>query len=398
MKIGVIKEGKVPVDHRVALTPEHCKKLVDMGHEVLVEPSDIRCYSDQEYRDAGITLSNDLLDCEVLFGVKEVPLEKLIPKKTYFFFSHTIKKQPYNKTLLQSILKDKIRLVDYECLKNQDDKRIVAFGRWAGIVGAYNGIRTFGLKEKRFALKPAHECFDLSELHEQLKQANLPNIKICLTGAGRVSSGSIEILEALGVQRVGAEEFMDEEHEYPVYVQLDSLQYNKHLSGEDLGVQHFYDHPEEYQSTFRPYLSVMDLLIAGAYWDPKAPALFTKADAQSNDFNMKVIADITCDIEGSIPTTIRPSTIADPIYDFDLKAWNEAPMYENHDNLTVMAVDNLPCELPRDASKDFGDQLMPAITTFLNGDASPVVEGGSITNLDGQLTSKFNYLSDYVAD
>ncbi len=399
MKIGIIKEGKIPVDHRVPLNPEQCKELQNQYNvELVVQPSDIRCYTNEEYKEAGITLQEDLSDCEVLMGVKEVPLAELIPNKTYFFFSHTAKQQPYNKKLLQTILAKKIKIVDYEYLKILGGQRVVAFGRWAGIVGAYNALRTYGLKYKTYDLKPAHDCFDVQELREELSNVKLEPIKIALTGSGRVSQGAMEILDKAKIRKVSVEEYLNQSFDEPIYCQLKIPDYNKHGLGELFVRQDFYKNPSDYQSNFRKFTSQTDVLIAGAYWDPKAPVLFRKEEVKNTDFKIKVIADITCDIEGSIPTTVRPSTIEDPIYDYDITQLVEVKALTDINNITVMAVDNLPCELPRDASDSFGSQLLENVMPNLLGDdASEMIHRSAITTLQGRLNEPYTYLSDYIA-
>lgn len=399
MKVGIIRETKIPVDHRVAFTPAHCKQILQdyPSVEIIVQPSDIRCYKDSEYQEAGATVQEDVSECSILFGVKEVKIEKLIPEKMYFFFSHTIKKQSYNKSLLQHIVKNKIQLVDYECLKGENGLRVVAFGRWAGIVGAYNGIRTFGLKHDLFQLKPANECFDREEMWGEFSKVQLPPIKILLTGAGRVTKGAQEVLDGIGIKNVAMPEYTAHQYDEAVYIQLDSDAYNKRKNGGEFIYPDFYSNPQNYESTFSQYLPHTDMLIAGAYWDPKAPVLFTKEDVQKPDFKLRTIADITCDIEGSIPTTIRPTTIADPFYDYDRQLLTEVPAFSDTDNISIMAVDNLPCELPRDASTSFGNMLVEFVLPTLFGqEKSEIVENASIAK-SGRLTQKFDYLSDYIA-
>lgn len=399
MKIGIIRETKVPVDHRVALTPAHCQQLLKSfpAIEVFAQPSEIRCFADDEYEKAGVILKEDLSDCDFLFGVKEVKIETLIPNKTYFFFSHTIKKQPYNKTLLQKVMAKGIQLVDYECLKGKDGKRVVAFGRWAGIVGAYNGLRTYGLKHHLFVLKPAHQCFDMQEMWSEFSKIKLPNIKILVTGAGRVTQGAQEVLDGVGIKNVSMPEYTSTQYNEPVYIQLDSDAYNQHKEGKAFEYEHFYKNPTEYESTFGQYLSSTDLLIAGAYWDPNAPVLFTLKDVESPGFKINTIADITCDIDGSIPTTVQATTIADPFYDYNHKTNSVEKAFSSKDNITVMSVDNLPCELPRDASVGFGDMLVEhVLSPLLVNNDTIIIEQASITK-EGKLTSFFSYLSDYIA-
>lgn len=399
MKIGIIRETKIPVDHRVALTPLHCQELLKTfpAIEIFAQPSDIRCFADKEYQQAGVILQEDLSNCDFLFGVKEVKIEALIPDKTYFFFSHTIKKQPYNKTLLQQVIAKGVQLVDYECLKGTDGKRVVAFGRWAGIVGAYNGLRAYGLKHNLFQLKPAHQCFDRKDMWSEFSKIKLPNIKILVTGAGRVTKGAQEVLDGVGIKNVSMPEYATNNYNEPVYIQLDSDAYNRHKDGKSFEYEHFYKNPTEYVSTFGQYTSSTDLLIAGAYWDPKAPVLFTLKDLESPDFKINTIADITCDIEGSIPTTVKATTIAEPFYDYNHVSNSVENAFSSTNNITVMSVDNLPCELPRDASVGFGDMLVEhVLNPLLTENDTTIIEQASITK-QHKLTPLFSYLSDYIA-
>lgn len=395
MKIGILKEGKVPVDHRVPFTPDQCKEIEEnFDAEVVVMTSDVRCFPDEDFTEAGIKIVNDVSDCDVLFGVKEVQEEELIADKMYFFFSHTIKKQPFNQTLLQKVIKKNIQLVDYECLR-KDNHRVVAFGRFAGIVGAYNSIWTWGKKYGTFDIKRACDCKDLKELWQELKKISLPGVKAVLTGGGRVAKGAEETLTHAGFKKVSTEDYLNKSFDEPVYVQLDTDQYN--IPKDETGVynvEEFYTHPENYNSSFPRFLNHTDMFIAGAYWDPAAPALFTREDTKKN-FRLKVIADITCDIDGSIPTTTKATTIDDPVYDFDLKKWEEQPPFSDEKHLSVMSVDNLPCEVPRDASESFGRQLIDKVVPELFKPDSAMIDEASITTREG-LNKHYEYLRDYA--
>jgi len=397
MKIGIIKEGKVPVDHRVPFTPEQVKSLIVQypEHHFVVQSSDVRAFKDSEYAELGIEIVESISDCDTIFGVKEVPISTLLNDKTYFFFSHTAKMQPYNKGLLQAVIEKNITLADYEYLA-VDGQRVVAFGRWAGIVGAYNGLRTYGLKYNKFNLKPANQCFDRNDMYSELAKLNLGNVKIALTGAGRVSKGAEEVLDKAGIRKVSVDSYLTNAFTEPVYTQIDIQDYNKAIDGSEFDRNLFFSNPEKYEGNFSRFLPQTDLLIAGAYWDPRAPVLFTEDNLKSPDFNVKVIADITCDIKGSVPTTIRPSTVADPIYDINPSDCSELKAFGNKNSISVMAVDNLPCELPRDASNDFGNQLIQnVIPHFLGDDSIGVFRGASITNGKG-LSDKYAYLNDWV--
>jgi len=399
MKIAIIREGKVPVDHRVALLPEQCQALQAQYPQLSfkVEPSKVRCIPDEAYQSAGIELSSDISDCDIFFGVKEVPIDQLIPNKTYFFFSHTIKAQAYNRGLLRNILDKKIRLIDYECLTNAKKQRIVAFGRFAGIVGTYNGIKTYGERSQRFQLKPAHECPDYEALKAELQKANFPAIKIAVTGTGRVGKGAVEILEALNLRKVSPEDYLHTNYSEPVYTVLGSGKYYKAKDGQVWSLKEFYQNPEHFTADFLKYTQVSDLLITAHYWHPQAEPLFSKSDMRTSDFQIKVIADITCDVEGSIPSTLRVSTIDKPVYDYNPQTEAIEEAYSQAQNISVMAVDNLPCELPYDASKSFGEQLSDQVFPALLGDdPTHIIRRASITDSQGNLMPNFNYLRSFV--
>jgi len=398
MKIGIIKEGKVPQDKRVPLTPLECKELKEKFPQVelFVQPSDIRTFKDSEYSDLGITLKEDLSDCEVLIGVKEVPYDMLIPNKTYFFFSHTTKEQPYNQKLLQTVLEKKIRLVDWENLTNDKGSRVIAFGRYAGIVGAYNGILTYGKKFNLFDIKPANQCFDMEEMQNEYPKVKLPNIKISLTGNGRVSHGAMEVLDGMGIKKVSVDDYLTKDFDESVYCQLLVSDYNIKKDG-SLDRKEFFANQKEYISNFGKFAKTSDVLIAGAFCDPDAPVLFTRENAKQKDFKIKVVADITMDIDGSVPTTLRPATIEDPCYDYNPITEQLEKPFSSENNITEMAVDNLPCELPRDASRDFGREFLDnVLPNLLEGSPNRMIDDAAITTLNGTLTDKFSYLESYA--
>jgi len=399
MKVGIVREGKVPPDKRVPLTPDQCIEVMKNfpNVEVIVQPSPIRCFKDEEYTEKGIMLQEDLSNCDILLGVKEVKIDDLLPDKTYFFFSHTIKKQAYNRKLLQAMLAKKIQMVDYEVLTNKEGFRIIGFGRFAGLVGAYSGLRAFGLKNEIFELKPAHECDDLNEMLQHLDEITLPPIKIAVTGDGRVAGGVLEILNHMKIMRVSPEAFLcEEECDDPIFTQLLPGNYVRRKDSSVFDLMHFFNHPTEYENAFHPFAKTADVLIAAAYWDPKAPVLFTAEEMKESDFQISVISDITCDIEGSIPSTKRAATIADPFYDYNPFTGELEEAFSNPNNISVQAVDNLPCELPKDASLDFGRNLIDKVFSSLFGeDIDRVIERASITK-DGKLTEKFSYLQDFA--
>lgn len=397
MKIGLIKERKTPPDHRAVLSPAACQKVLKLypDLEILVEPSPIRVFKDSEYEKVGVEVTPDMEQCDVLLGVKEVPVEALIPGKKYFFFSHTIKKQPYNRELLQAILQRNIELYDHEVLTNTSGIRLVAFGRYAGIVGAYNGFRAYGLKYGTISLPKAEELEDQQDLIAHLKNLKLPPIKILLTGRGRVGSGAKEMLDGMGLKQVNVQDYLEKEFEVPVYCQIDASYYNKRKDGVRGNKADFIAHPEDYKSNFFRFARVTDLYIAGHFHADGAPYLFTREDAKNPEFRIRVVADISCDIDGPVASTIRPSTIEDPVYGYDPVTESEAD-YKNPGVIAVMAVDNLPAELPRDASEGFGAAFVKhVIPAFFNGDADGILERARMTS-KGSLCPAYSYLQDYV--
>jgi saccharopine dehydrogenase (NAD+, L-lysine-forming) len=399
IRIGIVKEGKVPPDKRVPFTPLQAEEIEQRfsNVKIIVQASDIRCYKDHEYKDLDIEIASDLSNCDILMGIKEVPADKLIAGKTYLFFSHTIKKQPYNRKLLLEILKKNIRMIDYEALKDGQGNRLVAFGRYAGIVGAYNGLWTYGQRYKTFSLRRAFDCFDVNDLKLELRKVKLPPLKIILTGAGRVGRGSMETLDSAGIRKVSPSDFLSKNFDSPVYVQLSSADYHRRIAGGHFNREEFHKHPERYASFFSEFTKVSDILMAGAYWNPKAPVLFTREEMTKPDFKIRIIADITCDINGSIPSTKRASTITEPLYDYDPSNDSVQDALSGDNHITVMAIDNLPCELPRSASEEFGRDLIDRVLPWLIAkDNEEVISRATITQ-QGSLSENFKYLQDYVS-
>ncbi|MEL6304138.1 MAG: alanine dehydrogenase [Bacteroidota bacterium] len=397
MKFGIIRERKNPPDRRVVLSPEACQQVLQRHPEasIVVESSPIRVFEDSEYSNLGIPVADSVADCDVLLGVKEVPIDALIPNKKYFFFSHTIKKQPYNRDLLRAILERNIELYDHEVITNPKGQRLVAFGRYAGIVGAYNGIRAYGLKFKTFDLPKAETLRDQQALTAELQKIQLSNIKILLTGKGRVGNGAKEMLDAMHLKKVNVAEYLSETFSEPVYCQIDASEYNKRRDGVRGNKADFFANPEEYKSNFFRFAKVTDFYIAGHFYGQGAPYLYTREDVKHPDFNIKVVADISCDIDGPVATTIQPSTIADPIYGYHPQT-EQVVDYHDQEAVAVMAVDNLPCELPRDASIGFGEAFSKyVIPAFYNEDADGILERARMTQ-NGRLTQRYLYLKDYV--
>ena len=399
MKIALLREGKIPADKRVALSPKQCLEVLNQypGLVLVVQPSPIRKFTDQDYLDLGIVLQEDLSDCDVLIGVKEVPKKDLIPHKTYFYFSHTIKEQPYNKSLLLKMLSLNIRMIDYEVLTNEKSKRLIGFGRYAGIVGCYNGFLAYGKRTSSFSLKPAHLCEDRKEMEIELRKIQLEPIKIILTGSGRVGNGILELINIIGIRQVSPNEFLNKSFDEPVFVHLNTLDYNKRIDGSASSKSDFYTNPGSYQSDFLKFAKTAEMFIAGHYYAAGSPFLFTREDAKSKEFKIRTVADVSCDINGPIACTIQPSTIQNPIYGYN-PLTELIDDYTKPDVIAVMAVDNLPCELPKDSSIDFGAELIKHILPcLLSTDPHKVIERATICE-NGKLTEQFSYLESYAKD
>lgn len=399
MKIGIIREGKTPPDTRVPLTPKQCAKIIRQHDvEMVIQPSPNRCFTDDEYAAEGLTISENVSNCDVLMGVKEVPIDNLIPNKTYFFFSHTIKKQSYNRKLLQAMVDRNISMMDYEVLKDAKGKRVIAFGRWAGIVGAHNGLWTYGQRTNAFELPRMTEFYDFAEAKKYYtEKLKLPNLKVVLTGTGRVGNGSAEVLDAMGFRKVKPREFLNEKFNEPIYTQLICKNYANRKTDNGFNKAEFYAEPEKYKSIFAPYAQRADIMINGIYWDNAAPAFFTKEEMRQENFNIDVIADITCDIApvASIPSTLYATTIAEPVFGYNPQTEAAETPYQSH-TIDMMTIDNLPNELPRDASKNFGTQFINhVLEELLYRPEGRMMRQANICK-DGDLTEEFEYLRDYL--
>jgi alanine dehydrogenase len=395
---AIIKERKTPPDRRVVFSPEKCQEVINQFPDarIIVEASDIRIFPDDAYREAGFEVVDDVSHADVMLGVKEVPVDALIPNKKYFYFSHTIKKQPYNRKLLKAMLAKNIEMFDHETIVNADKHRLIGFGYYAGLVGAYNGFRGLGLRDNLFALPKVEHLPDLEAVKAELDKITLPNIKIILSGTGKVTRGAKEILDHLKIREVTDAEYLSKDYNEPVYCLIDVSEYNKRKDGGAFDKNEFYEDPSDYESDFMKYAKVSDVFFTGHFYGNGAPYLFTREDAKSPDFKINLVADISCDVDGPIACTLRASTIADPFYGYDPKTESETT-FDAPGAITVMAVDNLPCELPKDASEGFGDMFLDnVIPAFFNGDADGILQRARITTQDGNLTPRFAYLKDYV--
>jgi len=395
-RIGLIRETKTPADNRVALIPSQCKWLQKSfpSLKIYAQPSTVRCYTDREYEMAGVELKEDLSGCDFLFGIKETAIESLVPGKKYLFFSHTRKMQPYNRKLFRAILDKKITLIDYECMEHEDGQRILGFGFFAGVVGAHNGMLAYGKRTGEFTLPRVYQQPSFKHLIHQYFGVRLPRLKIVITGSGRVAHGLLEVMNLLGIIEVEPDEYLGCNFAYPVFTQLKGGLLYGSKDGTAYNREHFHKEPESYNCLFRPYTEASDILMNGIYWDPRMPRLFGWDDMTKPEFRIRTIADITDDKDGSVPCNLGDCPMEDPVYGVDRQTRQRtAPYLEG--SVDIMAVGNLPNELPRDASRYFGEQLIKFVLEDLFKEGSPVIQRATMVK-EGRITEGYGYLENYA--
>ncbi len=394
LKIGLIKEGKSPADTRVALTPAQCRWLQkNTDLKIVVQGCETRCYKDAEYKQAGVDIVESLEDCDVLFGIKEVPKEQLIPGKTYLFFSHTKKLQPYNRAMFKTMIENKNTLIDYECLEHEDGQRIIGFGFFAGVVGAHNGMLCYGKRTNAFNLERVYKIKDYRQLIHTYFGLKLPPVKIAVTGSGRVAHGIIEVMNLMDVQEVEPEEYLHKKFSYPVFVQLKGAGLYRHKIDKTYSRDRFHHHPDEFECLFKNYLHCTDILLNGVYWDKNIPRLFELEDIAKQDFKIQTIADVTDDYNGSVPCNIGDISIEEMVYGMDKNTFQKTEPYLPN-SVDVMAIGNLPNELPRDASRFFGEQLIKYVLNDLLNGGSDVLNRATILK-QGVINAGYEYMKEY---
>ena len=398
--IGIVRESRND-ENRTPLIPEHIKKYKESNPNInfIIQPSNNRCFSDEEYELCGAKINENLNECSIIFGVKEIDPNILINNRTYLFFSHTFKinKQQkniekYKKDLLLSILNKKITLIDYENIRGKNGTRCLGFGRFAGIVGCYNTLNLLLKVLGKQSLASAYKINDYERLVLNLKNLYFPKTKILVTGDGRVAKGVIELLNQTNIKAVSKKDFLEKKFDQPIFCNLETKDYVTNNSSTNFNLEHFINNPQDYSSSALQYLKETDILISAHYWDPSSPKIFENEDLNVLQ-NLKIVGDITCDINGSVPTTIRSTTIEEPNYWIERYTLKEID--ENNNGIAVMAVDNLPSELPRDSSTEFSEGIIKEVLPFLLKEDDGRILNGTITT-DGSFLEKYNYLNDYI--
>ena len=398
--IGIVRESRND-ENRTPLVPEHIKKYKESNPNInfIIQPSNSRCFADEEYELCGAKINENLNECSIIFGVKEIDPNILINNRTYLFFSHTFKinKQQKNiekhkKDLLLSILNKKITLIDYENIRGKNGTRCLGFGRFAGIVGCYNTLNLLLRVLGKQSLASAYKIDDYERLVLNLKNLYFPKTKILVTGDGRVAKGVIELLNQTNIKAVSKKDFLEKKFDQPIFCNLETKDYVTNNSSTNFNLEHFINNPQDYSSSALQYLKETNILISAHYWDPSSPKIFENEDLKVLQ-NLKIVGDITCDINGSVPTTIRSTTIEEPNYWIERYTLKEID--ENNDGIAVMAVDNLPSELPRDSSTEFSEGIINEVLPFLLKEDDGRILNGTITT-DGSFLEKYNYLNDYI--
>ena len=405
--ISIIREARID-ENRTPITPNQIQTLTNQfpNLQVFVQPSKKRCFKDEDYSKAGAKIKEDISNSDIIFGVKEVEISTLIENKTYLFFSHTSKVRKdiyqaaqnkaiiYKKELLREVIKRKITLIDYENIRETSDKgyRYLGFGRFAGIVGCYNTLNLYLKLQKEKSLPRAFEINSYAKIKELISKQNFNKLKILQIGRGNVAKGAMEILKYANIKQISINDYLNKKYNEAIFCNISTREHVERNDGKDYSSQDFTSNPHEYKSKIKNYLFDTDMLITGHYWEPKFPKLFYPN--QINEFkNLKIIGDITCDINGAVPTTIRSTSIAKPYYSIDINSMKEIDL--GKEGIAVMAVDNLPSELPNESSEEFGDSIISEVLPYLiNKDDGRI--NRATTASRGEFCPKYKYLEDFI--
>jgi len=405
--LSVLAEARID-ENRVPFSPTQISYLLNKfsNLKIIVQPSNRRCFKDKDYLEAGAQITDNLSSADIIFGVKEVDISILIKDKTYLFFSHTSKVRQYigqtikdkaiiyKKELLKEVIKKNITLIDYENIRDASGKgyRYLGFGRFAGIIGAYNTLNLYLKLNNKQQLPRAFEINNYEQVKKLISKQNFNKLKILLIGSGRASKGAIELLKHANIRQVSINDYLNNKYDEAVFCNISAKKHVERKDGKDSSYQDYILNPHEYNSKVKNYLYDTDMFIACHYWDPKFPKLFSSK--QINEFkNLKIIGDVTCDINGSVPTTIRSTSISEPYYSINTDSMKEIEL--GNKGIAVMAVDNLPSELPRDASEEFGNSVISEILPYLiDKDDGRINRATTASN--GKFCENFTYLNDFI--
>jgi len=405
--LAVLAEARID-ENRTPFSPTQISNLLNKfsNLKIIIQPSKRRCFEDKDYLKAGAQITDNLSSVDIIFGIKEVDISTLIKDKTYLFFSHTSKVRQhigqvikdkaiiYKKELLKEVIKKNITLIDYENIRDSSGKgyRYLGFGRFAGIIGAYNTLNLYLKLNNKQQLPRAFEINNYEQVKNIISKQNFNKLKILLTGSGRASKGAIELLKHANIRQVSINDYLNNKYDEAVFCNISAKNHIERKDGKDSSYQDFILNPHEYNSKVKNYLFDTDMFIACHYWDPKFPKLFSSK--QINEIkNLKIIGDITCDINGSVPTTIRSTSISKPYYSINTDSMKEIEL--GNKGIAVMAVDNLPSELPRDASEEFGSSVISEVLPYLiDKDDGRINRATTASN--GKFCENFTYLNDFI--
>jgi len=430
--IGIRHEDKYTMERRVALPPDTVNEIIKQGLEVFVESSPKRVFKDSEFTTAGAKVTDNLSECPVIFGVKEIPPTWFEEGKTYIFFSHVIKGQPYNMPMLKAMMEKKCNLIDYEKIADENGKRLIFFGRFAGLAGMINSLWSFGERlksegiENPFSeIKQAHTYHSLDETEkvisnvgEVIKSQGLPDALIPLvigfTGYGNVSQGAQHIAGLLPVKEVTPTELLHlkEWGNYSNKLVYKVVFKEEHLSEPidpqtRFELQDYYKHPEKYKNQFEKYPPHLSILMNCMYWDVRYPRILTKDYIEKlflqGNMKLKVVGDVTCDPDGSVEFTHKGTKIEDPVFVYH-PVERKPTMGFHGDGILVMAVDILPSELPRESSESFGHALLRFVPAIAKADFDVDFETlilpheikRALILHKGRLTPDFEYIQEYL--
>lgn len=426
-RIGIRREDKNLFERRVPLIPVHAAQLHQDGIPLIIQSSARRIFGDELYREIGIPVQSSLQDCDVILGVKEIPVAQLMAEKTYVFFSHTIKGQPYNMGLLRRLMELGCTLIDYEKIEDDEGRRLVFFGRHAGVAGMIDTLWSLGqrlalerLPTPLAGLKPAyqydsleHATAEILEVGRAIKDGGLPEevqpLIFGITGYGNVSLGAQEILDLLQPRVIRPDQVGETAAAgrglFKVVFREEHLV--EPLEG-NFELQHYYEHPEKYRSVFPSVLDHLSVLVNCIYWEQRYPRVVTLEDLRrlyggAATPRLRVIGDISCDVQGSVEATLRATESDNPVFVYDVERGEGVDGVAGRGPV-IMSVDNLPAELPKEASETFSAALVPFMGALSNANFTSTLDVSDLPEplqravivYRGQLTESFAYLSKFI--